>query len=181
MGEEKKEIIEQEIIKTIKRSAWSIPIIFGYALDFFLIYITIIQTVICAWDTQSESVYMVIPYDNGGSYEVGSSIAFSQVETTITGPYSTLDWVIAKAFSNDPPKTSFVRSLQVFGDIVTLKIEHPREVYIYKGIIGNSKIINDQYYNSSEIDVGGAYVLVISKVNPDSSIVGEWKLKEGED
>jgi hypothetical protein len=53
--------------------------------------------------------------------------------------------------------------------------------YIYKGIIGNSKIINDQYYNSSEIDVGGAYVLVISKVNPDSSIVGEWKLKEGED
>jgi len=53
--------------------------------------------------------------------------------------------------------------------------------FIYKGIIGNSKIINDQYYNSSEIDVGGAYVLVISKVNPDSSIVGEWKLKEGED
>ena len=162
MGEEKKEIMGTLTI-----------IVAGVAV--LLVGLTILQGIFSLPFSYEYGPEVMKPYTlDGHTYEVGSEIASVELKYSYTRRMSLMD------YSNGEYQDATVFDALRMKKI-TKEATMVAQSFIYKGIIGNSKIINDQYYNSSEIDVGGAYVLVISKVNPDSSIVGEWKLKEGED
>jgi hypothetical protein len=162
MGEEKKEIMGTLTI-----------IVAGVAV--LLVGLTILQGIFSLPFSYEYGPEVMKPYTlDGHTYEVGSEIASVELKYSYTRRMSLMEY--SNGEYQDVTVFDALRMKKITKE-TTLVVQR----YVYKGIIGNSKIINDQYYNSSEIDVGGAYVLVISKVNPDSSIVGEWKLKEGED
>jgi len=159
MGEEKKEIMGTLTI-----------IVAGVAV--LLVGLTILQGIFSLPFSYEYGPEVMKPYTlDGHTYEVGSEIASVELKYSYTRRMSLMEY--SNGEYQDVTVFDALRMKKITKE-TTLVVQR----YVYKGIIGNSKIINDQYYNSSEIDVGGAYVLVISKVNPDSSIVGEWKLKE---
>lgn len=125
--------------------------------------------------TSTDEYMLVIPNTNAENiYSVGSVIASNKVLVTWDGPAS-----IVHLFNPTVPRMDIIKNKRI-----TICTEHDMGEYIYKGIVGGSKLVEYSwdhtiwYYNSSVIDLGGNYKFVISKVNPDSSIVGEWMGKE---